>query len=653
MKVHNLNDIKPYYTSIHTLMSFMNKVQVNKYSFFSDDTWFLEEGRNANFMIFDDDNKDILIKERNIYLKFFFKFLTFLYLNRLTHIQPKRSGKRHSFRSSILLFRFLEKNNIFINKKSTFHGASYIDRNLFTYFLTLLNNHEYFEKKEGVFKKLKNSSKGSYLQPLVNWYDISEYLPIFFRLDRDPLLGRSIEDIYPQNEDRVPWKALEPNLAMTILKNAINYYKSNKASLIVLFQNLITSSNNTEKMKRKLNRNEIKVLNSLISSHVLDFSEDCPISYFYKKIKRGSDNIDEVNLFYKSELFNSVRLLISSCIVIILFSTGMRRKEFYSLKRGLIKADNSIGRTYITILLEKTEYDEKGRTVDIPIPSFLVGVLETLEEISELTSKDTSNLFFNYFSDSVGGSKTDYKSDTLIYLYLRRFSTHFNLPCSPRPHEFRKTIAWYMMTKTSNAAMLLKELFSHESLSMTLEYMHSNPLLQRELDELNKEYNDEISEEIAGFAVEGKLASSKGERIIKALNGQRFKGLTSNELFITTKQFFLKQLNEKQNFLFLTKLSYCVRSSSSTYVSPCMKRHQDNEKKMNLIPNPKNCDSLNCMDAVSSPIHLFNLKLEKEKFNKIIEVTKFLGDNEKNRIYILNAKKQLLKLNKVIDKLEA
>ncbi len=663
MKVHNINDIRPYYSNIHSLMLFMNNIKIDENTYFHEDSWPLVKGRNTNFRLSENLKEDILQKKEYKILKFFWKFTVYLYLNRLTHVQPKRTGKRHTFRSSSLLIKFLAENKFLYISDNNFIDVAYIKKDFFNEFIKYLNKHEYekVEKNKKFMSPLKNSSKASYLQPLVHWFDIGTYLPLFFKLKSDPLSGKSPENIFPQDEDRTPWCPLEEKEALFILKNAVNYIKNNKDGILVLFDAVMKRkySNDIDELdpvkSRKLKLYEIELIFDIIKNQDLKFSKDCPLFTRHKlikeSIKKGSFELDQTNLFYKSVLFNSVRLLVSSCIIVILFTTGMRRREFFSLKKGCLKTADNTEIAYLDVTIEKTEYDEDGRLTSIPIPPFLVDVVRTFEKIGDISNESEIQLFFNYFAESVPGSKENHYSEQLIYLYLRRFSSHFGIEKSPRPHEFRKTLAWYMMTKTSYAAILLKELFSHSSYAMVLEYMHTGPLLRRELDELTNQYNEQIADELAIFSSTGKLSGAKGDRIINSLNKPRFKGLTNTELQITTKQFILKQINDKNNLIFITKLSYCVRTASSLEESPCMKRN-DMNKRINLTPNPENCNSLICKDAIFTPLNLINLKKEKQKYTKIIEVSNIINDNDKNRIFILNAEKQINRIDEVIQKLE-
>ncbi|MCB1735687.1 MAG: site-specific integrase [Gammaproteobacteria bacterium] len=154
-----------------------------------------------------------------------------------------------------------------------------------------------------------------------------------------------------------------------------------------------------------------------------------------------------------------------------LFFTGIRRRQLAGIRVGDV--DLRAGAIHL-----RAEFSKNGEARDIAISDLLLPHLVRLLNRSEIQVciDDQDEQLFN-----VTRFTTRFKGDELtpeqISGFFRRLSDHLSIPISA--HKLRHTFGTMLAPKTD--LRTLQELMGHNDYRSTLEYVHSNEELQRQV----------------------------------------------------------------------------------------------------------------------------------------------------------------------------
>jgi integrase len=307
----------------------------------------------------------------------------------------------------------------------------------------------------------------------------------------------------------------------------------------------------------------------------------------------------------KKNAMELVTELRNSCVVILFLVTGMRNSEMYLLEAGNcwpVKGSEDDFRIRITV--SKTSEGSSGDPVVLPIPGIAYKAYKCLEALTEnariwgKSNKLMVSSTVNFGKEIVARS---------INQFLQRWCVDLGIE-HIHPHQFRKTIAMFAIYQNPNNISVIKRLFSHKSLAMTLAYIVKMPGMAEEIKlaviEKNKELLSELLEAIDKKCIGGKA-------------GIRIKGLVDESTIFKAKlnDDGWEGLEQYIQILLQDGLSILHRTS---FGAICTNTHSG---LVHLAPESCNCNVTDCDWSVFTGISIPDLE-DTIKFHD-----NFLKDN--------------------------
>lgn len=155
-----------------------------------------------------------------------------------------------------------------------------------------------------------------------------------------------------------------------------------------------------------------------------------------EKIEDNKDLIKNINVILKEE----IEMLESSCILIILFLTGMRIGEFISLNRH---PQISKGEHFnLKRLIYKTAPTEDGIELEMPIPEIAKKAIEVLSTISDI--KD-DGLNEEIATTSIKYSRVSNAKSIRIRNLIRWYAKKLGIKEKIDPHQLRHAMAFLLL----------------------------------------------------------------------------------------------------------------------------------------------------------------------------------------------------------------
>lgn len=605
--LHNIDIgiVRNFQGSIEQLAYYLYDKNVTENSKFGDSIWEFNTKPNIDRINFLEREK----KLNNKSLIIFWKLLIFLVI-----LKKNKKNKAQAV--------FVSYTSPLIRYLNTINFPS------FTLF-TSQNALEYIDLLQ--MQKGTPRYKSHQLSVLKDWFLINQDLPIFFRLPGNPLANIDTNGLFKEkninfkkggknkidNGQDDGWTPLTIPQAMFLTREAITWVENYSDDILDIYDiwkdyaGKYAKYNNFEAFgDYHINRNSInssknKKLADIVYSH---FSEEPDKLHPFYNIWHSGFEFANNNLSGKrlklaisqKDVMNHVRSLYGACIVLILISTGMRRSELFSLQRGCIDTSTNPELPLIESEVTKTN---TGFT-KLPISHIgvkAVGALERLGKI--LTDKENGPLLI-----PVERNKKDADLNKIghygghIFKMLTEFCNTINYGTPPNPHSFRHTLAACVWERTDQAPVLLKMLYNHSSLSMTLHYLRSNPLIQQAKKELFEKKYLPLVREVIHSAQDEELAGNASPRVYSLIkfvqNDLQFQGKTEKELETAMEELFMTLIEQDQIRLFLTPFCVCMRSNTSATKSPCMHLEDHGDTLYAKLPRTDRCVGSNCQDSL-------------------------------------------------------
>lgn len=300
-----------------------------------------------------------------------------------------------------------------------------------------------------------------------------------------------------------------------------------------------------------------------------------------------------------------VQSLLDSCITIIFATTGMRRSELGALRVGCTETDQS--GHWLVFKVFKTSVASQGDIKKIPIPQVAFNAVEVLRKLCahsrEYGQHDyllscINRAFFGRNPNGVFAERA-----------LSRVAEACGVSENIHPHRFRKSLAMYIIYQDSRNIELIRHLFSHKSLRMTLRYILSLPGVNDELKRYLIEKNTEILAEVMLAAASGRIGGRGGNRVKDSLaDSKTFQARLQDRGKETLEQYVDSLLDSGIKLLHRANLAICIRSPSVNDTAPCVGRGESAADR--LHPNLFACEPFNCNFAVFTEGHVENLASE-------------------------------------------
>lgn len=300
-----------------------------------------------------------------------------------------------------------------------------------------------------------------------------------------------------------------------------------------------------------------------------------------------------------------VASLIDACCVLILATTGMRRSEVMGLRSGCVSQDES--GCWLSFTVFKTSPFSQGDAKRIPIPDVTAQAVLVLEQVCEEARRyGEHDYLFATVTRQHFGSRTH---GAYPERACQRVALAVDVETNVHPHRFRKSLAMYMIYQDPQSIELIRQLFSHKSLKMTLRYILSLPSIHAEIKTFLIEENMEVLTEILDGALNDRIggigglkvrsSSEKSQVLVAKLQDRGKESLI---------QYVESVLDQGIAILHRTNMAFCMRAPGTTEPAPCDGPNEEPASK--LHPHLFACDALDCRHAAFVERHVPALQNE-------------------------------------------
>ncbi|MFV8387408.1 site-specific integrase [Vibrio parahaemolyticus] len=339
------------------------------------------------------------------------------------------------------------------------------------------------------------------------------------------------------------------------------------------------------------------------------------------------------NMHYLYGLF---RLLYAACSTIIFIPTGIRASEFANLTEDRIcNEPNDDGiYTYINGIKKIRRPGRFRNDNEIPIPVETWYAMKMLARLTKPIRGDDQRLFFPPVSIGTVGSAQQIDNDrtiskwqavpmfpNTINRYLAYFASFIGSKEAPTSHQFRKTLANFFLSRTTHAPLLLRQLFGHKSLGMTIKYLRKNNLIKQAVaNRVIEQFGDTVAA-LATSYITDTLGGPMKETFKKAiLSRERFHGVAEHQLALDIRNWLLERMKSQQYILTHTPVSLCCRQKSAKDIPPCHTGNCINvHADQNEFPVPADCVGAECEWALYTFKDAEKLTANMVQYREVLE----------------------------------
>lgn len=347
-----------------------------------------------------------------------------------------------------------------------------------------------------------------------------------------------------------------------------------------------------------------------------------------------------INYVSIPDLISVVASMLDAACVIILATTGMRRSEVMDLRSGCVSHDET--GYWLRFRVFKTSVASQGDVKKIPIPDITAKAISVLEQLCHeariygQTDKLFVTLAKSYFGLPVHGAYPERA--------VKRVALAVDASEAIHPHRFRKSLAIYLVYQDPKNIEIIRHLFSHASLKMTLRYVMSLPGLNDEIKKIITRQNVDVLLEVLEGALNGKIGGKAGKRLSEAVeNSPQFIVRLQDKGKETLIQYVESMLDEGIKILHRTNLAICMKTPGHREPAPCDARNDDPATK--LHPNLFACEPFSCRFAAFVESNIPALESEIIFHNRLV-AHQYVGDAQRqfSKRRIEEAMRELKKL---------
>ena|GEM_PF-4894538 len=636
-------------------------LKVSKLSRFKDILW---DWRQEGSPIYKDDcyfswDKEVsegvsLLTIENKYLCRLLKMIAFYSLPQNACLQNVKSfnTSKAILRQLQSLGKFLYKHRLFIDihGNGSFNNAFYLRKEHFTEF---------------VQNDLKDSAATyDFAKQVKHWARLSEskLIPVEYRLNFEPFdadmyskLAKNAEDnkgeFLPISIDTL--LELVPYCIENIEKNSIEILKLYNVLWPIIAGGKISKNQSFEwgKAINELLNLDLQILD-LQSYKLTDYSQVTMSKDLNNKLRHAVKNhpgwhkqnpiyTSNISVLNRSELLNiamelgielehldrvfvydvlkiklkATELIIAlrnSCVVILFLVTGMRNSEMYLLEAGNCwQVNGSEDDFRIRITVSKTSEGSSGDPVVLPVPKIAYKAFKCLEALTKKAriwgkSKKLMISFSSNFGKEILARS--------IYQFLSRWCVDLGIE-HIHPHQFRKTIAMFAIYQNPNNISVIRRLFSHKSLAMTLAYIVKMPGMAEEIKLAVVESNKELLIELLEALDKRNIGGKAGIRIKRLVDESTiFKAKLNDDGWEGLDQYIQILLQDGLSILHRTSFHAICTNTHSGLV--------------HLAPESCNCNVTDCEWSVFTGISIPDLE-DTIKFHENFLKDSFCSEGQK------------------------
>lgn len=600
----DLNVVQNFTGTTKGLYTYLKDKQVTESSKFGDNIWEFDTKPNKDHVHFSKHSE----KLENPELILFWKMFTYIVI-----LKKNLKNKAQA---------------VFVSKaKTLFYYLNTLDLNPDYSAFSSENALEFIDILQQ--KDVSKLYKTHQLQILKYWIEINHTLPRYFRLSYDPLGNINTNAIFGEDnknykrggkdEEDEDWSPLTIPQAMFLTRESIMWVEKYSNDILNVYNiwkdyagvNPICTeytafgSHYTDKSGRAPSKN-IKLAEIIFNNITKKPDQAHPFYAIWNaanNFSKNKINREELKQFISQRAAtNSLRSLYGACIVLILMSTGMRKSELFSLKRGCIDLETN---PEIPLIASEVTKTNTGIT-KLPISYAGVKAVQVLERLGRIITNEENGPL-------IVPVEVDRKNKNMYMNKVANYGTHtfkmlsvlcdtINYGTPPNLHAFRHTLAACVWERTDQAPVLLKMLYNHSSLSMTLHYLRSNPMIQQAQKELFTKKYLPLVREVIHSAQDDELAGKASEKVRSLIryvqNDFQFQGKTEEELETTMEELFMTLIEQDQLRLFLTPFCVCMRSNTSASKSPCMHIEDHGDTFYAKLPRTDLCVGSSCHDSL-------------------------------------------------------
>lgn len=320
---------------------------------------------------------------------------------------------------------------------------------------------------------------------------------------------------------------------------------------------------------------------------------------------------------------NLVASLLDACCVTILATTGMRRSEVIGLRTGCVSSDSDGHWLRYTVF--KTSKASQGDVKRIPIPVVTAKAIDIVEQLChEARVYGRHDALFASITRQHFGKATH---GAYPERAVKRVCEAVGADAAIHPHRFRKTLAMYMVYQDPTNIEVVRQLFSHVSLKMTLRYIMSLPGVSDEIKRIILEQNMDVLLEVLEGVSNGRIGGEAGKRIKRTIEASpNFLARLQDEGKEALAQYVESMLEQGIKILHRTNLAICFKTPGYIESTPCDGKNEDPSTK--LHPNLFACDPFNCRFSAFVESNIPSLRNEIHFHNKLL-IHPFSSNNQK------------------------
>lgn len=442
---------------------------------------------------------------------------------------------------------------------------------------------------------------------LEHWFDLSRagVMPVEFSLFVSARRGRGILEIYPDYEQSDGWKPIPADVLYPLVKGSLTFLEERADDIIDLIEVWAAGyAEGTDHYSRAYSRRKrVKAwVNQFGESRFLD-----PNGQRWVEVPKGGPNGN----YRVAWVYELARALSAACWTLIIFPMGFRRSEVGELEVGCSRVVNDeTNECRIRVKIFKTSQGSRGEIVDLPCPPITHFAIMLMERLTSFTrAPGETKLFTN-----IRHGRQRWVGNFIDDLAL--LCGFLSIQEVPHTHQFRKTIASFFVYQNPQNIYLLKRLFSHASLRMTMKYISSIKTISREIREYISGNNRKLLKELFKSAIEGNISGHGGIRISRSVR-ERFKGLSQDDVMESADTYVEALLESGVAMLHRTPLCICTKTPSLTQKAPCDPVNPTVQTR--LRPRVNMCVPWDCNFAAFTPENLEAVRNDVEFHTKFLE----------------------------------
>lgn len=426
------------------------------------------------------------------------------------------------------------------------------------------------------------------------WHDLSahEMLPIGLQLLYQPIDDATMRRFNDaQAAATQPFKPIPLDTLSLLVSNARRLIETNGADIIYGYESFVPILI----WKRDGGDDGRSVGNEACERAITALqSHPSPLWDLDQFVDRPSGKIAHRKI--RDHILNLTISLRGACMVIILAVTGMRGSEATYLEAGCAEPIGG-GEYRLHVTVWKTSQASQGEKKRIPIPKIAYDAVKTLTELSAPARQIAQTPYICTTLTNLTNGHIGQNNKGMTYHILGQYCQRLGIEPAIHPHQFRKTIALFVIYRDPRHLSLLKHLFSHKSLRMTWIYITSIPGLEEDVKELLMEEHRALFNEIVKACETGQIGGKAGLRIKATLpQSPLFPGLLKDD-DETIDQYIASLVEGGVALLHRTPYGViCTKTPGLTQRAPCDRPNAPTHRR--FYPDLENCDPMECPFAV-------------------------------------------------------